>query len=722
MQALGLRPPSSPVPAGAPVAAAAPSGPPAKVINIGGFLRMGNAADALQQDTERTNTQLYQEQQNQPVIAGLAAHIKAFWVTARAARQVVEMEMLEALLARRGQYTPEKLQQIQEQGQTPIYMMVASAKMRQIESLLRDVLLGSGAEKPWTIKPSPVPDLPPQAVAAAVQQLTAEIEQALMSGFQPTIEAAQQRMREIRDELAPIVMEEARRRCERMEQKMEDQLLEGGFIQALDEFITDLATYKTAFIAGPVVRNKPKLTWAEDGAMVVETTLTLEWERVDPFDVYPAPWARKISEGPLIRKHRLTRQDLNEMIGVEGYSEAAIREVLKQYDQRGFREWLSVDSQKAIAEGKEYGQTLDTGLIDALQYWGSASGSMLQLWGMPKDQVPDPQKEYQVEAWLIGPHVIKAVLNADPLARRPLYGTSFQKVPGSVWGNAPYDLMRDCQDICNGAARSLVANMGIASGPQAYIISNRLPAGEDVTEMYPWKIWQFESDPMGAVAKPMEFFQPTSNAVELMAVFEKYSLLADEYTGVPRYMAGFNGGEGGAGRTASGISMMISNASKIIKHVVGNVDIGVTMEALPRLHYYNMRYGTDPELKGDINLVPLGALSLVAKESAQVRTNEFLQMTANPIDMQIMGIPGRAELLRNAVKRLDLANADKVVPPLPVLQQRMAQAAQAQMQLGMAGGAPGQPGQQPNPGGGEQLQDGSPTTDHFAPKRQGASA
>jgi hypothetical protein len=90
-----------------------------------------------------------------------------------------------------------------------------------------------------------------------------------------------------------------------------------------------------------------------------------------------------------------------------------------------------------------------------------------------------------------------------------------------------------------------------------------------------------------------------------MAVFEKWSQLADEYSGIPRYLTGDT--TGGAGRTASGLSMLISNAGKSIKQVIGNIDIGVFKPMLERLYYYNMRYADDPELKGDVQIVARGA-------------------------------------------------------------------------------------------------------------------
>jgi hypothetical protein len=49
--------------------------PTAQVINIGGFLPMGNAASALAMDRGSLDVQ-FNEQQNQGVISGLAGHIR----------------------------------------------------------------------------------------------------------------------------------------------------------------------------------------------------------------------------------------------------------------------------------------------------------------------------------------------------------------------------------------------------------------------------------------------------------------------------------------------------------------------------------------------------------------------------------------------------------------------------------------------------------------------
>ena len=230
--------------------------------------------------------------------------------------------------------------------------------------------------------------------------------------------------------------------------------------------------------------------------------------------------------------------------------------------------------------------------------------------------------------------------------------------------------------------------------------------------MYPWKVWRFTRDPMGNQSTvPITFFSPQSNAAELMGVYDRFSTLADEYTGVPRYMTGLAGGDGGAGRTASGMSMMIGNAGKTIKSVIASIDMSIMTELLTQLHTFIMRYGDDPNIKGDVNIVTRGALSLAVKEAAQVRRNEFLATTNNPVDLQIVGLEGRAALLREAVKNLDI-NPDLVVPSIPEL--RLRQKVQAQAQEAAAAQAAAMQAQQGAPDK-TALMNGAPVTQNFEP-------
>jgi hypothetical protein len=408
-----------------------------------------------------------------------------------------------------------------------------------------------------------------------------------------------------------------------------------------------------------------------------------------------------LGDGYVIERHRMTADDLQALIDVPGYNNDAIRTVLNDFSTSGMKEWLWSDASKAQAEGKYVTEAIISGdLIDALQLWDSVKGSLLLEWGLTPKEIPDPALNYPCEVWLIGSTVIRAVLNYDPLGRKPYYLTSYENLPGSVDGKGVTDLCRDAQAMVNASGRALANNMGISSGPQVGINISRLPSGEDITDMHPWKIWQFSSSDYGDNSPPITFFQPQSNANELMAVFEKFSARADEDTMIPRYMTGEN--TPGAGRTSSGLSMLISNAGKGIKQVISNIDKNVITPAIERLYQDNLRYSKDPDLIGDVNVVATGASSLVIKEAEAVRRNEFLQVVLNsPVAQQIVGMDGTAELLRDQAKHLS-GNIDRIVPDrqqLSVVQQQQQTIAQLQEQLAAimgelqnAGMAPGMPG------------------------------
>jgi hypothetical protein len=414
------------------------------------------------------------------------------------------------------------------------------------------------------------------------------------------------------------------------------------------------------------------------GGLAAVDVLRDEWERVDPYKFYWSPWGDDIQNMPIMELHHLTREDVEAMLGVDGYDESAVRSLLADFGAGGF-EWLEhYDSEMEDVTDKDYDDAHDD-VIAALQLWDSIPGDLLIEWGMDESEIEDPQKSYPCEVWMVDNIVIKAVLNYDPLGRKPYYITSFEKVPGRVDGNGVADLCMDAQNMCNAAARALANNMGISSGPQVGVNVSRLPSGEDITQMYPWKIWQFKQSEYGDASPPMSFFQPNSNAQELMAVFKQFMELADEVSGIPRYMTGQH--VPGAGRTSSGLSMLMSNAGKSIKQVIGNVDYDVITPMLERQYQRNLRYSDDPDLIGDVQILARGAMSLVVKEAEAVRKNEFLRLVLeSPVAQQIVGPAGTAELMRDLASNLN-TNVDRLVPSREEIQKQQAIAAQQQQMM-----------------------------------------
>jgi hypothetical protein len=87
------------------------------------------------------------------------------------------------------------------------------------------------------------------------------------------------------------------------------------------------------------------------------------------------------------------------------------------------------------------------------------------------------------------------------------------------------------------------------------------------------------------------------------------------------------------------------------------------------------------------------------RETQRARQLEFLQLTANPIDMQIIGPKGRAQVLREVATEIGLPG-ENIVPTDDQMEQQQKQAQAAAQMQAMVGHAQGpQQGGGP-PGGG----------------------
>ena len=624
--------------------------------------------DELIADEEEAARQEMESIQGRPEILSLAAHVRERWEAARAAKMVHEQRMLKALRMRAGEYEPAHMQIIRESGGSEIYMMLPDEKCNAAESWIEDIL----GEEPYGTKPTPVPEISPQQKQAIEQQVRAEVMQELqLVGIMPTQEAVMQRGREILDDVKAQVAEQAKKTEAQVEMKIKDLVAESGWQNALKSAIPDIVTHPAGFLKGPVFRKRKDLTWGQDGAPVLQDTIAMEWESPSPFDIYPAPSSTEIGDGYLFEKHRLTRSDLVAMIGIEGFDDTAIRQVLAEYGNGGLNNWIYLDNEteRSRLESRDHEAHDPDGKIHALQFWGNIQGLMLLEYGMDPTMVEDPIAEYSAEIWLIGRYVIKAELNGDPLGRAPYYKAHFRKKKGSFWGMGLPEVIEDIVDMCNASARHLANNMAMASGPQIGIDSSTKVPGVDYENLRPWKVWAFDLTNSQGTRPPIWFFQPNVMVNELLAVYEKFSMEADNKSGVPKYLYGGES-RGGAIDTASGMSMMMSNASKSIKKIINNIDVGMIEPSIKMLHQTVMLYYPDPiYFQGDIKFIAKGSTSMIAKEQMQIRRQEFLQVALNPVVLQIIGQEGVAAILRPLAKGLDL-DSEEVVPTKETLAMR----------------------------------------------------
>jgi len=662
----------------------------------------------------------------------LAGHITGAYQTNKNARREsgMEIEMLMSLSQVNMEYMADELAKIKTGSK--IYMGLTATKSRGARSMIKDILQPAN-EQPFRIDSSANEELPQdivEQIEAAFQEdadrISAEIDKEMEEASnvgqpeapqeqpqpgaagtpaQPPRKAPSalvavrklKRMAELKRDVQESIESEINKisnsDIKKIETKVVDQLQDGKWTNAMSDFIEDFTIFPTAFMKGPVVTTEPRMAW-KDGVAIPQRRIVFQNKRVSPLDIYPSPSAASIYDGNFIEHIRLTKKELSDLSFLKkdtGFRKASIVDVLLN-ELPGTSIWVDseIEEDKALAEKRGSQIYASEGIYHGVHFWGTASVKMLKEWEYSETDINhlEDHEEVEIEAMMIGSTVIKCLINRDPLGRRPYYSASFQTRSGSIWGTSLPYLMRDDQRMCNACARALADNMGMASGPQVGLMVDRLADSGNITELEPRKIWQFTSDPTGNSGKPIEFFMVPSNAKELLAVYDKFEMKADDATGVPRYMMG-NEKVGGAGQTAQGLSMLMESASKGIKSSIKNISEGCIV---PRVEYQfylhllkSMEDGNPENFSGDINVVVHAAEAITIKAAEAALQKELLQTVTNEFDMKIVGMQGRGDILRTVFKgagfpedaipsRLELKEkeaADKLVG-------EQAQAAQAQ--------------------------------------------
>jgi hypothetical protein len=144
--------------------------------------------------------------------------------------------------------------------------------------------------------------------------------------------------------------------------------------------------------------------------------------------------------------------------------------------------------------------------------------------------------------------------------------------------------------------------------------------------VYPGKVFRRQGGAPGQALFGTKF---PNVAGENMQLFDKARVLADESTGFPSFAHGQTG-VSGVGRTASGISMLMSAANGSIRSVVKNVDDYLIAPMGKAFFAFNMQFDFDPDIRGDLEVKASGTESLMANEVRSQRLMQFLGTVQNP--------------------------------------------------------------------------------------------
>lgn len=619
----------------------------------------------------------------------LASHVRKAWGDNKLAKQRVDTKMLACLRARRGVYSAADISARQGAGGVNlVWYDLTETKCRAGSAWIRDIVLPS-TERAWGLEPTPIPELPDAIKEAVINKSLAQAQEVMQQAAQAGAGTmSKEEFRELVRELGEkeraaaeeAYKEAADRRARRMETQIDDRMTQGGYATAMDAFIEDFVTFPAAIMKGPTYQRHKRLKWDEGWKPVVIDEAAPTWEHVSAFDVYPAPGARDPQDGNFIERIRFWRKELHALKGLPGYRDDQIDGALRDYVNGHLEGWLWTEAERQrLTQESLYMWLNPPGLIDALNFYGSVPGYMLLSWGVEGVDPDDLTREYEVNVLIIGKYIIYAAMNPHPLGTRPFRRACYDEIPGAFWGVSIPELCETSQKFCNIASSAMADNVLMASGPMVWVHNDRLADGEQTLEIIPWKVWQLKDAGMGSGTNPgIGFFQADDRTGPLMQLLSNWELKADDATGIPRYTYGNDQVQGAAG-TATGLSMLMNSAAKGLRRAINSIDMNVIGPTVGDAFVNEMLYNPDESIKGDCVPVARGANAILIKDMAQQRRMQFLQLTANPIDMAIIGNRGRASLLRETAAAMELP--DDVVPDEERLTEMEQQQAAAQEQM-----------------------------------------
>ena len=606
--------------------------------------------------------------------SGVVAFVAERYKRAEAARYADESRWLKAYRNYRGLYSKDV--RFTDTEKSRVFVKVTKTKTLAAYGQIVDVLFGNN-KFPLSVNPSVLPDGVSESVhinvdpnaAAAGNSLSSVTESKpsqpyLVGGdtkLQPgeTLKDLANRLGPLKDKLASVsdkivegdgttpttvTFHPALIAAKKMEKKIHDQLQESGASTHLRSMAFEMALLGTGVMKGPFAVDKEYPNWDDTGEYDPIIKTVPECNHVSVWDFYPDPEAKSMDDAEyVVERHKMSRTQLRSLKSRPYFMSDSINMAIDKgpdYIQKYWEMTMEDDDTQPSSERWE-----------VLEFWGFVDTSVLEEHGVAIPKSLKDLDEVNCNVWVCNGEVLRFVLNPFKPTRIPYYAVPYEHNPYSFFGVGIAENMDDTQTLMNGFMRMAIDNAALSGNLIIEVDETNMVPGQDLS-VYPGKVFRRQGGAPGQGIFGTKF---PNVAQENMQLFDKARVLADESTGFPSFAHGQTG-VSGVGRTASGISMLMSAANGSIRTVVKNVDDYLIRPIGKAFFSFNMQFDFDEKIRGDLEIHASGTESLMANEVRSQRLMQFLQVAQNPV---LAPFAKMDYIIREIAKSMDL-DPDKV--------------------------------------------------------------
>jgi hypothetical protein len=548
----------------------------------------------------------------------------------------------------RGIYGPEV--QFTSSEKSKVFVKVTKTKTLAAYGQIVDVLFGNN-KFPLSVEPSVLPDGVAESVHINVDPNAGPAQGALAEAFgqEPTkpyligpdtkLEPGDtrttlmKRLGGMKNKLAPVsdkiiegdgttptsvTFHPAMVAAKKMEKKIHDQLNESGASKHLRSMAFEMALLGTGVMKGPFAVDKEYPNW-EDGEYDPIVKTVPSTNHVSVWNFYPDPESASMDDAEyVVERHKMSRNQLRALRGRPYFMDDSIQMAIDKGADYVRKHW-------EMKMEDDDSHPSETERWEVLEFWGFVDTDLLEENGIKIPRELRKLAEVNANIWVCNGEIIRCVLNPFKPTRIPYYAVPYEHNPYSFFGVGIAENMDDTQTLMNGFMRMAVDNAVLSGNLLIEIDETNLVPGQDLS-VYPGKVFRRQGGAPGQGIFGTKF---PNVAAENMQLFDKARVLADESTGFPSFAHGQTG-VSGVGRTASGISMLMSAANGSIRSVVKNVDDYLLAPMGRAFFAFNMQFDYDEGIKGDLEVIANGTESLMANEVRSQRLMQFLGVVQNP--------------------------------------------------------------------------------------------
>ena len=548
----------------------------------------------------------------------------------------------------RGIYGPEV--QFTSSEKSKVFVKVTKTKTLAAYGQIVDVLFGNN-KFPLSVEPSVLPDGVAESVHINVDPNAGPAQGALAEAFgtepskpyligpdtklEPgeTRTTLMKRLGGMQNKLAPVsdkiiegdgttptsvTFHPAMVAAKKMEKKIHDQLNESGASKHLRSMAFEMALLGTGVMKGPFAVDKEYPNWEEGEYDPIIKTVP-STNHVSVWNFYPDPEATSMDDAEyVVERHKMSRNQLRSLRGRPYFIDDSIQKAIDMGADYVRKHW-------EMKMEDDDSHPSETERWEVLEFWGFVDTDLLEENGIKIPRELRNLAEVNANIWVCNGEIIRCVLNPFKPTRIPYHSVPYEHNPYSFFGVGIAENMDDTQTLMNGFMRMAVDNAVLSGNLLIEIDETNLVPGQDLS-VYPGKVFRRQGGAPGQGIFGTKF---PNVAAENMQLFDKARVLADESTGFPSFAHGQTG-VSGVGRTASGISMLMSAANGSIRSVVKNVDDYLLAPMGRAFFAFNMQFDFDEGIKGDLEVIANGTESLMANEVRSQRLMQFLGVVQNP--------------------------------------------------------------------------------------------